>query len=261
MSLHVEIAGPARAEGRRIVLAHGFTQNSRCWGAFGDRLVDALADGAADDHEVVAVDLPGHGATPSGHDDADLVAAGRLLLAAGGSAIYVGYSMGGRVALHAALADPAAVEGLVLIGATAGIDDPDERASRRAADEALADRLLAEGVDAFLDRWLANPLFAGLDERAAARSARLTNRPEGLAASLRRCGTGTQEPLWDRLGELGCPVLVVAGTDDAKFTRLGHRLVDSLPDARFVAVDGTHAVHLEQPETTATLIAHFARSL
>ena len=94
---------------------------------------------------------------------------------AGGTGTYVGYSMGGRVSLHAALAHPDAVERLVLIGATAGIDDPDERAARREADDRLADHIEAVGVPAFIDEWLANPLFAGLTEATALRSDRLRN--------------------------------------------------------------------------------------
>lgn len=239
--------------GRRLVLAHGFTQNRKCWGPFGHDL--------AADHEVVLVDLPGHGDTPAVHDDADLGEAGRLLVDVGGRAVYVGYSMGGRVALHGALAAPHLVEGLVLIGATAGIPDPEGRRARRGADEALAERLLDLGVEAFLDRWLSNPLFAGLSSTAASVPERLRNRPEGLAASLRRRGTGTQEPLWDRLGRLTMPVLVLVGDDDEKFTEVGHRLVEALPDARLLSLPATHAVHLERPMASAVAVRDFVAAV
>ncbi len=231
------------------MLAHGFTQNGRCWGPFGDHL--------AVDHEVVLVDLPGHGATPAAHDRADLWSAADLLVDAGGEAVYVGYSMGGRIALHAALRHPDAVLGLVLIGATAGIDDPTERAARRTADAALAERLVADGLERFLDGWLDGPLFAGLSDAAACREARLTNRPDGLAASLRHCGTGTQEPLWRRLHRLHRPAVIVAGAEDHKFTALGARLVQAMPNASMTSVPGTHAVQLEQPEQTAAAVRAF----
>ncbi|MCP5033337.1 MAG: alpha/beta fold hydrolase, partial [Actinomycetia bacterium] len=235
MSLHADIRG----RGQRVVLAHGFTQNGRCWGPLGHDL--------AADHEVMAVDLPGHGLTPAELDQADLVTAGRLLGEAGGDGVYVGYSMGGRVALHLALDHPALVHGLVLIGVTAGIDEPEERASRRRADTELADRLMAQGLETFLERWLSNPLFTGLRPEAAAIPARLQNRPEGLAASLRHCGTGNQEPLWSRLDELTMPVLVLAGDRDTKFTELGKRLTAHLPQAELVLLPATHPVHLESP--------------
>src|SRR5690606_23536537 len=118
-----------------------------------------------------------------------------LLGDAAGPATYVGYSMGGRLALHLALARPDLVRRLVLIGATGGIDDEDDRAARRAADERLAAHLEQVGVATFVDEWLAQPLFAGLSPTAAARDERLANTAEGLASSLRLAGTGTQEPL------------------------------------------------------------------
>jgi 2-succinyl-6-hydroxy-2,4-cyclohexadiene-1-carboxylate synthase len=234
----------------RLVLAHGFTQSARSWTPIRRLLETRLADATT-----IAVDLPGHGDAPP-PADADLWASARRLVAEGGTGTYVGYSMGGRVALHAALANPASVRRLVLIGATAGIDDPDERAARREADERLADHIEAVGVPAFIDEWLANPLFAGLTEATAMRSDRLRNTAAGLAASLRATGTGTQTPLWDRLGEIECPTLVLVGEYDAKFTALGQRLVDALPRAELVVVPGAgHSVHLEQPAATVAATA------
>lgn len=236
MRLHAERTG---AGAPRLVLMHGFTQTGRSWATI-------TAD-LAQDHEVVTVDAPGHGR--SGAVDADLPTAAALLGAAGGRAVYAGYSMGGRLALHLAVAEPELVQGLVLLGVTAGIDDPPERAARRAADEALADDIERGGVDAFLVRWLAGPLFAGLAPEAAELDDRRTNTAAGLAMSLRRCGTGTQEPLWDRLSALTMPVLVLAGEHDTKFTALGHRLAEPLARGTFAAIPGAgHAAHLEQPE-------------
>ena len=200
----------------------------------------------ARDHEVVALDAPGHGSASD--VDLDLVEGGAWLASTGGRATYVGYSMGGRLCLHAALAAPDSVRGLVLISATGGMDDVREREARRQADEALADRIERIGVPAFLDEWMAQPLFAGLSTAAQGRAERLDNSAAGLAASLRRAGTGTQEPLWDRLRDLGVPTLVVAGALDDKFVTLGRRLADTIPDAELAIVDGAgHAVHLEQP--------------
>lgn len=230
----------------RVVLAHGFTQNTQCWGRFAPLLAERA--------EVMLVDAPGHGR--SSHDDADLVTAAQLLTDVGGTGIYLGYSMGGRVALHAALARPDLVTGLVLIGATAGLDDPDDRAARRTADEALAARLETDGLASFLDRWLTNPLFAGLDDEQAAKAERLNNRVDGLAASLRRCGTGTQEPLWEHLPRLTMPVVIIAGDRDDKFRRLGERMAAAMTgtSARMLTIPGTHAVHLEEPDQTAAAV-------
>jgi 2-succinyl-6-hydroxy-2,4-cyclohexadiene-1-carboxylate synthase len=233
----------------RFVLAHGFTQTARSWTSF-ERLLRRRLPSCA----TVPVDLPGHGdAAPPA--DSDLWASADRLCDAGGAGIYVGYSMGGRTSLHAALSHPDTVERLVLIGATAGIEDPDERAARRDADGRLADHIETVGVPAFIDEWLANPLFAGLTDATALRADRLRNTTRGLAASLRATGTGTQQPLWDRLGEISCPTLVLVGERDAKFAELGQRLVAGVPDAELVVVaDAGHSVHLEQPEVTADAI-------
>ena len=146
---------------------------------------------------------------------------------------------------------------LVLIGATAGIDDPAERAARRTADEALASRIETDGTEAFVADWLAGPLFAHLQPTPDDLAARRANRPEGLAASLRHAGTGTMDPpWWDELARIDVPVLLVTGGDDAKFTALAERLVTAIgPNAERTAVPAAgHAVHLERPDETAAAI-------
>lgn len=244
-ALHVEESGPATtATGGRLVLLHGFTQTLASWG----HLVPVLAER----HRVVAVDLPGHGGSAA--VAADLRGTAAAAADVGGRATYVGYSMGGRVALRLALDHPDQVERLVLVGATAGIDDPADRAERRATDEERARRLLDDGVTAFLDTWLAQPLFAGLRPSAEDLAARRANPPEGLAASLRLAGTGTMDPPWwdelPALGDAGIPVTVVVGERDVRFTALGQRLAHGIgATAELAVVPGAgHACHLEAPE-------------
>ncbi len=248
--LHTELVGPPGAD--RLVLVHGFTQTARCWGAFADDL--------ARDHELVLVDAPGHGGSSGVR--ADLPTGATLVGDAGGAATYVGYSMGGRLALHLALDRPELVRRLVLVGATAGLDDPEERAARRRADEALAEHLEHVGVEAFVDEWLGQPLFAGLTSATASRAERLANTAAGLASSLRLAGTGTQEPLWHRLGAIDVPVLVMAGVDDAKFSALAARLARAIgPNATVALVPRAgHCAHLESPLDTASIVRRWLRS-
>lgn len=235
-----------------LTLAHGFTQTSRSW----THIVELLADAGFDPAGLDAVDLPGHGDADALRTD--LWGSADHLVAAGGTGTYVGYSMGGRVALHAALAHRDSVERLVLIGATPGIADAAERRSRRVADEALAVHIEAVGVAAFIDEWLSNPLFAGLTEKTAQREDRLRNTPRGLASSLRMTGTGTQEPLWDRLSEIKCPVLLIVGTADLKFAAIADLMAQRLADATIVGIDGArHSAHLEQPETTVDALVEW----
>jgi 2-succinyl-6-hydroxy-2,4-cyclohexadiene-1-carboxylate synthase len=216
VTLALRASGPI--EGPPIVLVHGFTQTAGCWGPIGDAL--------ARRHRVLAVDAPGHGDGGSAGLRCTLAQAAAELLATGGPATYVGYSMGGRICL----------------------EDAVERAGRRAADDRLADRLEAVGVDRFLEEWLALPLFAGLARDEACLPERRRNQAEGLASSLRLAGTGSQEPLWDHVGGLSMPVLVVAGRDDGKFVELAERLAGAIPTATLAVVEGAgHTAHLEAP--------------
>jgi 2-succinyl-6-hydroxy-2,4-cyclohexadiene-1-carboxylate synthase len=231
---------------RRLVLVHGFTQTARSWR-------DLAADLSAD-HEVVAVDAPGHGA--SGSVRLGLTDGARAIAAAGGAGIYVGYSMGARYVLRAALARPDLVTGAVLLGVNPGIEDATERAARRDTDDALARRIERDGVAAFLDHWLALPLFASLPRSAADVDDRRRNTAAGLASSLRLAGTGAEPDVWAAVGDLTMPVLVLAGAQDPKFRAIGERLAAAIgPNAGFIAVPGAgHAAHLEQPAAFLRLV-------
>jgi 2-succinyl-6-hydroxy-2,4-cyclohexadiene-1-carboxylate synthase len=233
----------------RVVLVHGFTQTSASWGPVAERLARRF--------EVVPVDLPGHGG--SGTVRVGFAEAAGLVGATGGPAAYVGYSLGGRLCLRLALDRPDLVRALILIGGSPGIADAGGRAERRAADERLARRIERDGVAAFLDTWLAGPLFATLPAEAAGLEQRLANTAEGLASALRRLGTGAQEPLWDRLGELRPPALLVAGERDPKFAGIAMEMAAAIgPAAQVALVPGAgHAAHLERPAATAALIEEF----
>jgi 2-succinyl-6-hydroxy-2,4-cyclohexadiene-1-carboxylate synthase len=233
----------------RLLLLHGFTSTGRSWD-----LVRRRIDGGTYT-DVRAPDLRGHGDAASRlpatmeASVADLEQDAPYALA--------GYSMGGRLALHLALAQPSLVRRLVLVSTTAGIAGADERAERRRSDEEVADGLEAAGLETFVRWWGAQPLFADQppEVAAAAHRDRLRNTAEGLAASLRGMGTGAMTPVWDRLGELTMPVVVVTGERDAKFRAIGERLADALPDAELVVAKGAgHAVHLEAPAAVAAAL-------
>lgn len=232
----------------RVVFVHGFTQTRRSWIPVARRL--------GEDFETVVVDAPGHG--DSAALAVDLPAGAEALVATGGSATYVGYSLGGRLALHAALAHPELVTGLVLVSATPGIENGTERAIRRDADHQRAREIEHGGVDAFLDAWLGLPMFAGLDDDTLMRDDRRRNTASGLASSLRLAGTGAQESLWPRVGELRMPLLAVVGGDDEKFSAIAHRLVEQVTDAELAVVPhARHAVHLHEPGAVADVIGRW----
>jgi 2-succinyl-6-hydroxy-2,4-cyclohexadiene-1-carboxylate synthase len=232
-----------------LVLLHGFTQTGGSWQPVRHLL------GAR--YRALAPDLPGHGQfawrRPASFSACDAYV--RALTDA--PFTLAGYSMGGRIALHAALAVGARIRRLVLVGASPGLADPEERQKRRAADAALADRIEAIGVEEFAAEWGAQPLFAGMPRGIAeqAEADRRRNTAPGLAAALRGLGTGAMPPLWDRLGELPMPVELVVGERDGKFRAIAERMAAAIPAARLHVVDGAgHAVHLEQPGALAELL-------
>jgi 2-succinyl-6-hydroxy-2,4-cyclohexadiene-1-carboxylate synthase len=243
--LHAEVEG----SGPRTVLVHGFTQTRRSWGRIGIAL--------ARHFEVVRVDAPGHGG--SSQVVTDLAGAARLLGTVGRRASYLGYSMGARLCLQLALDESSLVRSLVLVSGTAGIADAEGRRRRRSADDRLATELEQMGLEEFLRRWLAGPLFASLEPAEADLDARRENTVEGLAASLRLAGTGAQEPLWSRLHGLAMPVLVVAGGKDVVFCDRAKAMVSVIGSNAELALipDAGHAVHLERPEAFLAVVEPF----
>jgi 2-succinyl-6-hydroxy-2,4-cyclohexadiene-1-carboxylate synthase len=229
-----------------VVWLHGFTQTRDSSHVFCSILTGT--------HEVVTIDLPGHGRNAT--ISASLPETAELLVDALPTTPFVlgGYSFGGRVALHVALAHPERLTGLIVLSATAGIRDEHERSERHARDLALADHVEAVGTDAFLEEWLAQPLFASLPNDPRERAARSVDAA-GLATSLRRSGTGSQAWLGEDLAGLHVPTLILAGENDEKFVQEAQRLHELIPHSTFALVPGAgHAAHLERPEVVASLV-------
>ena len=179
---------------------------------------------------------------------------GELLGATQPGDALVGYSMGGRIALHAALREPGRFGSLALVGTSAGVDQPEER---RRSDEALAAWMEQHSIEEVVERWEAQPVFAGQSEelRERQRAGRLSHDPRELARLLRTAGQGAVVPVWDRLHELRMPVLLVAGERDHKYVAAAHRMASLVPRARVEVVPGAgHAAHLERPELVAELL-------
>lgn len=236
---------------RRFVLLHGFTQTRAAWRATAHRLVDRVPD-----THCLLVDLPGHGESLDA--PADPGTTSRLVASLGGSATYVGYSLGARVALRTAVDYPERVERLVMVSGTAGIEDSKEREQRAIDDYALAARIERIGIEAFLEEWLSQPMFRDLPAHLSGRTDRVLNTASGLSASLRGFGQGRQESLWLAIPGLRCPLLAVAGSHDVKYAEIARRLAALARDGTLRIVDGCgHSVVLERPELLADEIAYW----
>jgi 2-succinyl-6-hydroxy-2,4-cyclohexadiene-1-carboxylate synthase len=244
------------------MLLHGFTGSAAEW-------YDHLPVLAAE-RRVIMPDLIGHGASEAPTDPARYTmerCVGDLLAVLDHLELtqvdLLGYSMGGRVALHLAAAAPERINRLVLESASPGIADDAERAARAAADDALADRIEAEGLEWFVEHWTAIPLFASqsaLPEpmRLAQRERRLAQRALGLANSLRGMGAGRQVSLWERLSDIDLPALIISGELDRKYVEIGAAMAARMPQARHVVVpDAGHTVHLEQPQAFNEIVVRY----
>ena len=187
---------------------------------------------------------------------------GEILDALAPGAVAVGYSMGGRLALDAALRDPGRLGALVVVGVSAGIEDPAERVVRAEEDEALAALIERSPIEEVVERWERNPVFGTQSEAlvAAQRPGRLSHEPAALAALLRSAGQGAMEPLWDRLGELRCPVLAVAGEHDERYSAAARRIAAATGGNALVLAGAGHAPHLEQPDAFAAALLAFLAS-
>ncbi len=231
-------------------MLHGFSGTRRAW----DR-VTALLD--RETYLPVAIDLPGHGAASDAPRPITFAAAVAHVLAGSPERfVLCGYSLGGRVALHVALAAPERISRVLIIAANPGIEDEAERAERRTADRALADELEAEPFEDFIERWRTQPLFAAdpPEVGALAREEQRRNRPQALAAVMRGLGAGEMDPLWGRLGELSMPVRILAGERDEKFAAIGKRMAAVIPGSRLDIVPGGHGLPLENPAAVAAAL-------
>ncbi len=249
--MHVEERGSG--DGPPVLLIHGFTGDASAWGG---RVLEPLGDA----FPLLVVDLPGHGRTPPPADPEYGMAAvvdelvGLLDARGHSDAHWVGYSMGGRIALAASVLRPQSVRYLVLESTSPGLLTPAERRRRRRQDEALAQRIERRGLDWFVDHWMGLPLFASQRELAEgvlaeARRRRMGHDPAALATMLRCLGTGTQPSFWDDLDGLTHPTLVLTGGLDRKYEAIARRMRESLPRAVHRTIpDVGHTVHLEAPQ-------------
>jgi 2-succinyl-6-hydroxy-2,4-cyclohexadiene-1-carboxylate synthase len=236
---------------RDVVLLHGFTHTGASW----DPVVAALAES----YRALAPDIRGHGSA-SAREPVTLDAVlGDVAEVAPTRFTLVGYSMGGRIALQAAVAPAlrARIDRVVLIGASPGLADPAERAARRAADERLADEVEHMTIEEFATRWARTPVLAGQPPAVATAvdADRRRNQPVALARALRGLGTGTLPSLWERLPGLETPVTLIVGERDEKFRAIANEMLAAAPKAQVAVIARAgHAVHLEAPERVAELI-------
>lgn len=248
--LHVRRFGT----GRELVSLHGFSLTGEQFSPFGESL----------NHLVVAPDLPGHGLSRTAPCDVASVLAGveSLLELPGGPRALLGYSQGGRVALLTALRVPATITALVLISANAGIRDSGDRQMRSDQDADLANRIMADGLEAFLNSWTTAGITS-VDHLSAEyhswdRDVRSENTAEGLASALQGYGQGVQPCVWEELADLSMPVLLIAGEQDERYRAINEQMQALIAGAELSVVSGAgHNPLADQPDATLRVVSDF----
>ena len=248
VNLNVKTVG----SGPTIVALHGFTSDMSTWTEF--------AAEAKNRYTVITPDLLGHGSSEAPNAVAryqiehTVIDVAAIIRGSGfQQACWLGYSMGGRIALAAAALIPDACSSLVIEGASPGLRSPNARARRQKKDEALANRILSEGIEKFTARWAEQPLFGSqkslpIDIQERIRNQRLKSNPVGLANTLRAAGPGVQPPVHEFLPNIKIPALCIVGEYDHKFTSIARRMCSKLNDGRIEIIPGAgHAAHLEKP--------------
>lgn len=256
MKLNFRVTGDPKCPA--IVFLHGFLGSLNDW--------DEVVAKVENRYRCVSIDLPGHGESliendTTGPDMADAAEAvlGVLIKLGLNEANFVGYSMGGRLGLFLSLKGPLRFLSLTLESASPGLKTKTERRSRIELDSKLAERLSQQPMDDFLADWYAQPLFASMgqypDRLKQLLARRQENKADQLIASLNLLGTGQQPSLWDKLGQLTVPTLLIAGEKDDKFNSIAAKMSSLCPKATVATVpDCGHNVHWERPDEFSQLM-------
>lgn len=168
--------------------------------------------------------------------------------------ILIGYSMGGRLALHALL-ENGPWDAAVIISANPGLRDPQEIAERRSQDAHWATRALTESWSDFLSAWSNQPILGGAlrDERE---DKKLIQRRREIARSFVDWSVANQKNLWERLTEIKIPVLWIAGESDVKFSAIAREAAAISPNFSLAIASSTgHRVPWEN-EAWLTEVIH-----
>jgi 2-succinyl-6-hydroxy-2,4-cyclohexadiene-1-carboxylate synthase len=166
--------------------------------------------------------------------------------------ILLGYSLGGRLALHALLTG-AQYERAILVSTGLGVEGEEARAARRASDAAWARRFESEDFDSVLADWNAQPVLAG---PALSRS-----HTDYDPRALREWSSAVLPPVTSRLHELMLPTIWIAGARDTKYVAEAKRAASLAPNGRVAIVaNAGHRVPWELTEEFTAIVGAFSEN-
>jgi len=247
-----------------VLLIHGFTGSSEDWNDVRNSMKGV---------RFLLLDLPGHGRSDSSPDlkyytQENLVKLIEDIRNGLGlkRLIIIGYSMGGRLALSYAVEYPDNLQKLIIESGHAGLETEEERSERTNQDEKLADFIVQNEIDDFVDFWMSKDIFVTQSnlpesERVEIRNRKLLNSTRGLSNMLKGFSPGRMTPLWDKLRKVHCDTLLIAGELDVKYCEVGKKMQNKIINSRLEIVDGAgHNVHLEKRDRFIKLIDDFIKN-
>ena len=161
--------------------------------------------------------------------------------------ILLGYSLGGRLALQAAVAAPEKFNKIIVLSAHAGLATEAERKARRLHDAVWAERALTLPWPEFLQRWDAQDVLgASCQDRSG-----LEKYRHEISRGFTQWSLGRQADLREGLKELRCPLTWITGAQDEKFTQLAS---NAGAGEHHIVKGAGHRVHFDQPLAVAELL-------
>ena len=247
-----------------ILFLHGFLGAGSDW--------DNIADFFSNDFFCILPDLPGHGKSDIGYQlqNYSFQSTAEQLISMLDeyqirTAIFIGYSMGARLALYTYFHHSIRLKAMVLEGVNPGFRTSLEITERLKWENQICERL-QDGMEPFLDYWTHLPLFHSLHEYPeklnALKLKRLQNRSDRLILSMKAAGLSQQTNFWPRLKQINVPLMLVAGEKDEKFLTITKEFVKEYPRAELTIIPKSgHNTHWENPEGYSNKLNKFLNGI
>lgn len=239
----------------RIFCIHGNFQTTKVWQSLGVRMKAEFFD-----LEMITEDLSAR--QFQSFDDWTEDFCGRVEVQANGEeSILLGYSLGGRLALHACLSRPDLWRAVIIVGADPGLESEEEKRLQLDRDRNWAERLKREPLEKLENEWDEQSVFCGLENQAPRNLSEMD--PDRLSQHFEVFSKGLQQNLAPKLAKLKSPpILFLSGEKDNKYQKIGEELEKSSSVVLAqVVVDAGHRVPWENPKQFVQTLGKFINSL
>jgi len=236
----------------KIFCIHGNFQTAKVWQTLEERMKAVFSDLEMITEELCAKQF-------QSFDNWTEDFCGRVDAQANGEkSILLGYSLGGRLALHACLSRPDLWKSAIVVGADPGLESEEEKKVQLHRDRKWAERLKREPLEKVVNEWDAQSVFCGIGNQAPRNLGEMNS--DRLSQQFEVFSKGIQQNLAPELAELkNLPILFVSGEKDHKYQVIGERLAKSSSVINVqVIADAGHRVPWENPESFVQVLIDFA---